>query len=174
MNINKLTQKIEEASRKCFLELRNKYGEANISGYALYSDASAMSVSPALNSVSHLEKKRTEDPSDFIYYKWSPGEWAHEFEGAGFFQEVSKLLSEEAKNMETQDKLEDFKRTVYEACVQSLENLISEGLLVKSDDAYVIVFTISDSEDPEKEIEWIKRLNTESNSKEFSAWIVTL
>lgn len=33
------------------------------------------------------------DPGDAEYYRWSSGEWNHEFEGAEFFQEISNSLA---------------------------------------------------------------------------------
>lgn len=175
MNFDKLRSEIEEASKKCFSALKYKYSEDNICGYSLYSDSDAMSINPALNSKKHLDLMCADDPEDATYYRWSPAEWAYESEGTEFFQEISRQLRDESKKIKNKDQFIIFKANVYEACVKSLENLISIGFLTSdSEEDRVVVFTISDSEAPEEEAQWIERLNKEELSREFSIWILSL
>ncbi|NRD71843.1 DUF4303 domain-containing protein [Shewanella sp. VB17] len=174
MDFDTLRSEIEEASQKCFSALKHKYSEDDFCGYSLYSDSSAMSISPALNSKKHFDLMCADDPEDSTYYRWSPGEWAYESEGAEFFQEISKQLIDESKKIKNQEQFINFKANVYEACVQSLENLSSIGFLNNREEDSVIVFTVSDSEDPEEEVKWIERLNKKELSDEFTNWIHSL
>ncbi|VAW49424.1 hypothetical protein MNBD_GAMMA03-2146, partial [hydrothermal vent metagenome] len=111
------------------------------------------------------------DPDDSIYYKWSPAEWKHEFEGAEFFEDISKALQEEAKKMNTQGQFLEFKKNVYEACVESLESLIKNNFFSKDSNDCIIIFTLSDTEDSINEIKWVERLNNEQKAHEFSNWV---
>lgn len=174
MNFDLLSQEIEDACRKCFSTLRLKYSSEEICGYAIYSDAGGLSVGPALNSKAHLEKVTADDPEDSIYYKWSPGEWAYESECSELFAKISNILREESKNLKTQQQFLEFRNSVYEACVTSLEKLIEDGFLSKGDEECVVVFTVFDAEEPKKEIEWIERLNLKNQSDEFLDWISDL
>ncbi len=174
MDYKALKDDIKLATKQCFSELQKKYPNDNVCGYALYSDSDATSVSPAMNTLAHLQELQAEDPDDKAYYKWSPGEWAHEFEGAEFFSAISKALFEEAKSIIATEKLIAFRKNVYEACVSGLEELLKEGVFPRGAEEFVLVFTLSDSEVPDDEIQWIKRLNTEKNANEFESWINSL
>ena len=169
-----LQKKVEIAARKAFSEVREKHSGDEICGYALYSDASAMSVSPAANSKSHLEDLSEEDPDDADYYRWSTGEWAYEFEGADYFKEASEMLQNESKSQANQSDFENFKLQAYEACVRALETLKEEGFFAKDKEDIVILFTLSDAEIPTKEIEWVERLNSQALSDKFKQWIASL
>jgi len=174
MNFEQLKIDLEEACEKCFTALRAKYTNEMICGYALYSDAGAMSISPALNSKRHLEEVCSDDPGDAIYYKWSPGEWAYEFDGAEFFEEISISLREEINKLDGQNQFSEFRANVYEACVASLEGLLNRGFFAQDSEDNIIVFTISDADEPENEIKWIKRLNGKKQSSEFAGWVRSL
>ncbi|MEV4920651.1 DUF4303 domain-containing protein [Streptomyces tirandamycinicus] len=54
---------------------------------------------------------------------------------------------------------------VYEACVTALESLVEEGVFGTAG-IRVVVFAISDVEDPVREVEWIRRLNPPSRSRD--------
>lgn len=171
MDFKKLKKEIEDASQQCFSVLRNKYSKDNICAYSLYSDADAISISPAINTKEYLLEMSAGDPDDSIYYKWSPAEWKHEFEGAEFFEDISKALQEEAKKMNTQGQFLEFKKNVYEACVESLESLIKNNFFSKDSNDCIIIFTLSDTEDSINEIKWVERLNNEQKAHEFSNWV---
>lgn len=174
MDFKKLRKEIEDASQECFTALREKYSKNDICAYALYSDAGAMSISPAINTKEHLIDMCADDPDDSVYYKWSPAEWKHEFEGAEFFEDVSKTVQEESKKMTTQEQFSEFRKNVYETCVESLESLIKNGFFSKDSNDCIVVFTLSDAEDSKNELEWIEKLNNKQNSHEFSSWVNSL
>lgn len=173
MDFNKLREEIENTSEQCFAALREKYSKDNICSYALYSDAGAMSISPAINTKNNLIEMCKDDPEDCVYYKWTPAEWDHEFEGAKYFEDISQKLQEESKKLDTLEEFTAFRNHVYKACLESLKNLVENGFFSKEAD-YIIVFTISDAEDFESEIKWVEQLNNEKNVKEFSNWVKSL
>nr|WP_229087862.1 DUF4303 domain-containing protein [Brevibacillus sp. M2.1A] len=92
MDFQVLQLKIEAAAKAAFEQVRNKYAGQSFCGYALYSDSDAITVCPAVNSTDHLNKMIAEDPDDAIYYRWSPGEWDHEFEGAECFKYIQSIV----------------------------------------------------------------------------------
>ena len=168
-----LRAKIELAASRAFSVVRKRYPSQAFGGYALYSDPDAVTVAPSVNSVGHLQKMISGDPDDAVYYRWSPGEWDHEFEGAEFFKDISASLRNEAQKIDSEGKREAFRASVYECCVAALESMKSKGFFSDMDDTGVLVFTISDAEDA-LESDWIARLNRPDLAKEFKDWIVSL
>lgn len=173
MNLDELFAKIELAASQAFLLVRKKYPGQDFCGYALCLDPDAVTVAPSVNSVGHLQKMIGDDPDDAVYYRWSPGEWDHEFEGAEFFKGISASLRNEAKKIDSEDKREAFRSRVYECCVAALESLRSKGFFSDMNDAGVLVFTISDAENA-LESDWIARLNRPDLAEEFRGWIASL
>jgi hypothetical protein len=173
MDFDDLRSKIEQAASEAFLAVRRKFPSQIFCGYALYSDPDAVTVAPAVNSVGHLQKMVGDDPGDAVYYRWSPGEWDHEFEGAEYFKDISILLNNEARKLDTETKREVFRERVYECCVAVLESMKSKGFFSDMDETGVLVFNISDGES-DLESDWIARLNRRELSEEFRNWIVSL
>jgi|SRR5690554_274127 len=173
MDLSRLQSDIEVACEKCFSELRRKYSDEEICGYAIYSDSGAMSVSPAINTRSNLDEMCSEDPDDCIYYKWSPGEWSHESEGAELFEEISKFLRSHSSETKDGVDFDEYRSGVYEACVGALESLLKKGFFDEDENA-VIVFTVPDSDEPASETKWIERLNSHDLAQEFSYWVRSL
>lgn len=173
MDFDDLRSKIEQAASEAFLAVRRKFPSQIFCGYALYSDPDAVTVAPAVNSVDHLKKMVGDDPGDAVYYRWSPGEWDHEFEGAEYFKDISILLNNEARKIDSEAKREVFRERVYECCVAVLESMKSKGFFSDMDETGVLVFTISDGES-DLESDWIARLNRRELSEEFRNWIVSL
>ncbi|AWI27357.1 DUF4303 domain-containing protein [Streptomyces tirandamycinicus] len=60
------------------------------------------------------------------------------------------------------------REAVYEACVTALESLVEEGVFGTAR-IRVAVFAVSDVEDPVREVEWIRRLNLPSRSRDVWA-----
>ncbi|BAH46871.1 MULTISPECIES: DUF4303 domain-containing protein [Brevibacillus] len=170
MDFQVLQLKIEAAARAAFEQVRNKYAGQSFCGYALYSDSDAITVCPAVNSTDHLNKMIAGDPDDAIYYRWSPGEWDHEFEGAECFKDISNLLYNEVMSMQSAERHRDYKEKVYECCVAALESLKKEGFFSDMSESGVLVFTVSDDTNA-LECDWIARLNRNELAQEFQNWI---
>jgi len=130
LNAQELHLKIVAATKSAFTQVRARYPNAEFCGYALYSDPDAITICPAANTCSHLEKMIFQDPSDAKYYRWSPGEWDHEFEGSEHFSEISKHLYDEAKKITSPHEHKLFKQKIYECCVDALESIKEEGFLM--------------------------------------------
>lgn len=173
MDFNELRSKIEIDASKAFLAVRRKFPNQVFCGYALYSDPDAVTVAPAVNSIGHLQKMTNDDPDDAAYYRWSPGEWDHEFEGAEYFKEISTLLRNEASKANSQAEREVFRQDVYECCVAVLKSMKSKGFFSDMDESGVLVFAISDGES-DLEGDWIARLNRHDLAEEFRDWIASL
>ncbi|WP_309144063.1 DUF4303 domain-containing protein [Streptomyces sp. PKU-MA01144] len=134
------------------------------SGYALYSDADAMTVCLSANTRAHLASMRTTDPDDAEYYVWTPAEWA--LEGISH-EHFDALCRKSAASSATGGATERERRreAVYEACVTALESLVEEGVFGTAG-IRVVVFAVSDVADPVREVEWIRRLNPPSRSRD--------
>jgi hypothetical protein len=92
--------------------VRSRYPNEELCGYALYSDADAITVWPSVNDRAHLEKVTAIDPDDAEYYRWSPAEWSHEFERAEYFQKISVSLIDDAKGLRSPQGREQFKASI--------------------------------------------------------------
>jgi len=166
-------EQIKEAAIAAFKSVRQQEPELKFCGYGLYSDTDAVTVCPAQNSCSHLNKMVSDDPDDKEYYRWSTGEWSHESKGVEFFCEISTYLRSEAKLIDSTNEYEQFKLDVYQSCVLALKSLKEEGFFSDMESNGVVVFTVSDSINS-RESEWIELLNNNEASQEFNEWIKTL
>lgn len=174
MNFEIVKNEIEEATKKAFLEMFEKYGADTIYGFALYSDEGAMTVCPSTNTLKHLE---TVDQDDFMYYKFEPAEWKYEMQGAEKeFNEISTQLREELdKNEDDDDWFTDFQKQLYETCIGVLEKLKNENFFKKIIGKDIFLnFTVSDYEFEKSELEVIvTRLNDNEYKSEYLEWMET-
>lgn len=69
-----------------------EYNAIPLSGFALYSDESAMSISVSLNTYEYLKSNIEEEPGYDSYFRFSPGEWKTEFYNESVFIELNDLL----------------------------------------------------------------------------------
>ena len=173
MDLQELHSQIRIASKQAFSLVRSLYPNEKFCGYALYSDADAITVCLSANTRSHLESMIAKDPGDAEYYRWSPAEWNHEFEGAEYFDQVSKALYEEVKGVKSIEEHSRLKNDVYECCVAVLEELKIDGFFNDLDETGVLVFSISDSSN-DLESSWIERLNRPEMAARFRMWKGTL
>lgn len=173
MDSQELHSQIRIASQQAFSLVRSRNPNEKFCGYALYSDADAITVCPSANTLSNLESMIADDPGDAEYYRWSPAEWNHQFEGAEYFDQVSKALYEEVKGIKSIEEHSRLKNSVYECCVAVLEDLKTEGFFNDLDESGILVFSISDSSN-ESEISWIERLNRPEMAARFRTWIGSL
>ena len=170
LDFPELRSRIKEAAESAFAQVRSRNPNEEFCGYALYSDPDASTVCPAVNTRTHLEKMIAKDPDDAVYYRWSPGEWNHEFEGAEYFKEISDLLGDEVRRIESPEEHKRFKQQVYEYCVRALEDMKRETFFSDLDESGVLVFTVSDATN-ESERDWIDRLNSKELAQNFRDWI---
>lgn len=171
MNEKFLKERIVAAAKSAFSSVVSENPGVEFCCFSLYSDPDARTVCPSMNSRDNLEKAKNSDPNDFVYYKWSPAEWDHEYDGAEFFSDICEYLSDEADKIVGDQQRILFRENVFECCVSSLEQLRIEGFFTeKLVEPNVVVFSISDGSN-KKEKEWISRINSEENSREFSEWI---
>lgn len=151
------------AARTAFTSLTEASGDDGYCGYALYSDTDARTVCCAVNTREHLARAQARDSDDAEYYRWNPAEWALEGVGHEHLAEVNRLLLSSSPRREH----------LYETCVAALETLAAEGVLGRDEDT-VVVFAVSDHTDPQRETEWIRRLNTPSQARRHAQWIRTV
>ena len=174
MNFEILKQKIEEATKKAFIEMFEKHGADNIYGFALYSDEGAMTVCLSTNTLKHLEAA---DEDDLTYCKFEPAEWKYEMQGAKKeFNGISKQLREELdKNDDDDDSIADFQNQLYAICIAVLEKLKNENFFkqIIGQDIF-LNFTVSDYEYRKSELEEIiTRLNDNEYKSEYLVWLET-
>ncbi len=181
MNFNTLGQKIEEATKKAFIEMFENYGADEIYGFALYSDEGAMTVCPSTNTSKHLASIEEDDK---VYYKFEPAEWKYEMKGAEKeFDEICKQLRIELEKNEfitneeyNKEWFINFQTKLYETCIGVLEKLKNQDFFKKivGKDIF-LTFTVTEYEFETKDLEKIiEKLNDNEYKKEYLDWIKTL
>ena len=174
MNFEILKQNIEDATKKAFIEIFEKYGVDEIYGFALYSDEGAMTVCPSTNTIKHLFKA---DKEDFAYYKFEPAEWKYEMQGADkeFNKICNELRNELDKNEDNDEWFEEFQKQLFDTCIEILEKLKNENFFksIVGKDIY-LTFTVSDYEFDKNDLKNIvNRLNDNEYKTEYLNWIKT-
>lgn len=169
--IIQLKENIKVAAVAAFSFVRAHYPDEKLCGYALYSDADAITVCPSVNTVGNLQKHLAEGfPEDAEYFRWSPAEWMYEYVGAENFAEISEMLSDLQRGITDPDEFSRFKQTVYESAVVALEELRAENFFNDLGAEGVVVFAISDGDSPGR-VEWISRLNSADLAARYEGWI---
>lgn len=174
MDFKFLKQKIENATKKAFIEMFEKHGAEKICAFALYSDEDAMTVCPSTNTLKHLE---TADKDEYVESKFCTAEWKYEMKGApDKFAEISTLLREEYNKHEDNDKwFEEFQKQLFETCIAVLEKLKNEDFFKKivGEDIF-LNFTVSDYDYEIKDKgKTIIRLNDNVYKTEYLDWMKT-
>jgi hypothetical protein len=136
-------------------------------GYALYSDDGAMTVCCAVNTAEHLARAVAADPGDADYWRWSPAEWAMEGIGDEHFAEICRWLRA-AVAQTSGPAFVAFRDMVHETCVAALETLVADGEFGAGP---VVVFAVSDTDDPARDAAWIRRLNPADQADRFARWV---
>jgi hypothetical protein len=161
-----LRAEVLAAARAAFAELP----PGEYCGYALYSDDGAMTVCCAVNTVEHLARAQAADPGDPEYWRWCTAEWAMEGIGDEHFEEICRWLRAAGAQLGGGAAFVEFRDMVHETCVEALEDLVA-GRELDTAGAAVVVFAVSDTDDPERDAAWIRRLNAAAWADQFARWI---
>jgi hypothetical protein len=174
-DFNQLRDDLVTASKQAFRDIASRYPDSELCAFALYSDAGAMTVCPAICTADFLDTKAAQHPDDFLFYKYSPSEWPLEGVGADdAFKALCTTVREHVFSIEDDDTaFSDFKHRLMETCVEAQLCLRREGLNTWEKDLLLLV-TISDDDEPAGTLkDRVKRLNDVQAAEEFSAWADT-
>ncbi|WP_300630397.1 DUF4303 domain-containing protein [Pseudomonas sp.] len=164
LNVEQFQRDVLNASMSAIEQFREEFPNAQVCGFALYSDADARTLVPAFNTQDHLMRMYAEYPDDWQYFKWSPAEWSHEAYGGDFFNDLSKTLWNMA-DATTDNNFVAHRRQIFEQCVIALKKLTATF------DTAIYVFSVSDFECVEDQVAWITVLNTSDQANEFRTWM---
>ncbi len=169
---------IEQAARQAFEEVVQTHNLKDVYGFALYSDDGAMTVCPAINTLSHLQRAMNDDPDDEGTYRFYPSEWRYEGEGAAdAFEKICTRVRTAVLDSEEQETDEKwftwFKKNLFEACIKALETLRREQFFTRFGDAdYLVMFTVSDGDiNAKTEIARVARLNSPDTVVAFKKYV---
>lgn len=170
MRPDELKDKICEAARKAFSDLRSVKGDEDFYAYALYTDSSVMTVVPAANSEQRLDEvlagEDDKSHGTYCYYKWAVSEWAYESWKAEAFKEISTYL----RTSPERDSFPVFRETVINTMTAALNELRQEGLFGdKKDSEKIVLFISMTDDDSSEEIEnnSAKALNSTAGYERF-------
>lgn len=165
-----LQSEIVTASRQALHEVAEAVKEDEIVAFALYSDEGAMTVCPSINTKSHLLKFKTENPKYSLDYKFSPAEWKFESVGAaGLFNAICEKASSEVLKEETD--FSTFQEQLYETCCKALRQLRNDPGNLFDTKKLMLLFSVSDGDIDDRQIEVVKELNDSATADEFIAWV---
>jgi hypothetical protein len=172
-NFEQFRLKLKKETEKVFLQLKENHDD--LCAFGLYSDESAMSISISYNTQTHLKKMWVDDPEEKEYYQWSPGEWLEESYVNAEFEKLNRELyprNSDGESFATDEQFLRFREKLFTIAVEVLLELKNEGLFNEFGGNFILLFSVSEFENVEKEIEWVKQLNAEEMSKRFEEWII--
>jgi uncharacterized protein YihD (DUF1040 family) len=164
-----LTTKIRKATFAAFKKALKEIGTEQLCGFALYTDESAMSLSVSINAETYLNKAAKRDPDNRTSYQWSPAEWKEEGYQEQLFAKLNDELydyHEKLSDEDSEEKFTKFTRDFFETCVSVLKELkksVPKGI----NKDFVVLFDISDYDDTDTLIAWVKKLNPPKKAKEY-------
>lgn len=161
--------KFQEELKYILIELFNS-NKNDICGFALSSDEDARSVTVSINTKKHLISCWDEDEDeDKEYYKWYPAEWKSEAINDDGINKLSMILF----NLERTKNSKNDKRAIYELLVDTLKQLKKDGVFASVNKDFVLVFNVTDNDDLESDLRWMKELNNEKLFSEYKSWTET-
>ena len=162
-----------DAARAALVEVSARVPDDPIRAFALYTDAGAMSVCPAMASASHFAGMAAEEPDDADYYRFTPAEWSHEGEGAAAaFDGLSRRLRMHLKHLPSTG-FAPFKARLLDACEQCVQTLRTESR-AQAGEGFLWLVAVSDENEPATLlVPRMQRLNAPSIAQAFAAWAAT-
>ena len=148
-----------------------EFGAENLTGFALYTDESAMTLSVTINTATHLHQCWDENPEYKMDYWWSPAEWVQEMFASPGIETVSAELSRYHAIEKTQQAFLTLRDEFFETCVTALEKAKP---LIPTDihPDFIRMLSVSDYFPPEHlGIPWIERLNDTVKAESYAEWV---
>jgi len=170
-DIESFKKNLKEKTKITFLKSLEKLNIDEISGFALYSDNDAIAISATVNTFEYLKEMQELEPGFDEYFRWTPGNWKYEMFNGEDFDLLAKELRKSIEIEMSEAQFVEYRNSVWNASVEVLEELKEEGLFSKMKPDFVLTFAISDFDDSELEIEYVKRLNNEEQTNVFIKWI---
>ncbi len=151
------------STRKAFTAIREAHPSENITGFAVISDDSVMTIGPVANSAEAFAA--VDNAPDTL---WDAAEWAC-WEGGEYFDIPYRMLLTRRQYERVTVPFDEFRTRVIEACITALEELDKEGFFGDAQDREnrIVLFQIMDSEYLD---EGVKRLNAPGAYERFRAW----
>jgi hypothetical protein len=140
---------IEAASRQAVEEVAAKHPDETFSAFALYTDAGAMTVCPALCTKAFVERKMIEEPDEWLHCKYLPSEWPYESVGAdAAFNAICDVVREHVFAIGGDPAaFVDFKQRLIASCISVQMRLRRDFFAGRGDD-FLLMVTISDDNEP--------------------------
>ena len=163
-----LRARIVAAAVVAYDEISARQTQDPLRAFALYSDAGAMTVRPAMATASYLAHVR--DDEDSAYYTYSPSEWPLEGEGAQTeFTAICAWLREHLSDLE-QPAFVRFRDALMRCCVESAREL-RLGHFANLGDDFLLLVTVSDEDEPAQTLNArVAALNSARVAAEFAEW----
>ena len=124
--------------------------------FALYTDTGGMSLVAAANTQQYLNEKIKNDPDESCYYTWVPDEWKYNYIESEVLDKLSNLLAHYVLE-EPKKNFDEYFQNLTKVCIESLKSLRAKDVVYKD---LILLFTVSDYDNPLKKLEWIKELNS--------------
>lgn len=163
-------QSLFHATHALIQKLAEKYGKKNLRAFCLYSDEDAGSSVFCFDTYENHKRQVAEnDDIEAEYYKWYFGEWLDDDALSDDLDQISNTLF----GAEYGEKAEEFvkhKDKIYEIFVSVLAEIANNGVFENFNDDFILMFGITDFEDKELELKWMKQLNNAETFNQFKRY----
>ena len=172
LDLKEFRKKIEEATRKAFMEIHEAHKDETLYAFGLCSDQGMATIFPVANTTDFLLKK---DEEDITYCKFDPAEWDSEIDGAAqeFDQICTTLRTLDREREGSEERFAMWKRVIHENCIRTLEKLRNERFFeeISGGDIFLTFSLTNERLGNKKQIETISRLNTDNYKAEYLKWL---
>lgn len=171
INYNWFEEKLYKETEEILSLYKQRYNINDMSGFALYSDASAMSISVSINTHDFYQTKIKKYPGNDYSFKFSPGEWQFEMFNVEAMDELNSFLQNTYFEVSKHEyEFVEHRKKIYEIAVIILDRLKIKNEF-PTEDQFVLLLSMSDYTDRDLEIGYVRRLNSPTISDEFEYWI---
>lgn len=166
--LESILTKLEVQTIKSFKKALKEIKPEHLTGFGLYSDESGSTISIAVNSIHHLEKrihKQTQFSNDWHF---AIPEW-HSEDYNPRLVTINNALSDYMDTEEVQNAFPKHRDAFFNACIiilSEVKKLIPENI----NPDFILVFEASEYDNKKAELAWFKKLNAARLYKKFEAW----
>ncbi|MCD7936785.1 MAG: DUF4303 domain-containing protein [Tannerellaceae bacterium] len=169
-NYESFKRALKQTTKETFALACEAFGKEGLSGFALFSDESAMTMSVIVNTVEYLEEAVREYPEEALYYKFTPDEWKDDAFASEYLDTLNDWLVEKHEELVGHAFVEH-RDIIFRIAVEVLEELKEENLFAGTNSTFVLLFAVSDSFDEEFMLNNFKRLNSGDLLVEYEEYI---
>ena len=165
--LESILTKLEAQTIKSFKKALKEIKPEHLTGFGLYTDESGSTISIAINSIHHLEKRIRKQPQFSNDWHFAIPEWQSEVYNPQLIS-INNKLRDYMDSEEVQDAFSKHRDIFFNACIIILSEI--KKLSPKNiNPDFILVFEASEYDNKKAELAWFKKLNAARLYKKFEA-----